>query len=96
MRQANPVRDVAEVGDYGSSGSALASTGSIDLANAAGATSSVSTAITADLARFIRERIAMVQLFDERIDIKDRVRRQLNKNYHMLTAMTPNDYKTYD
>ena len=52
--------------------------------------------ITGDLARFIRERISPVQLFDERIDIKDRVRRQLNKNYYNLTAMTPNDFKTYE
>ena len=60
MRQANPVKDVAEVGDYGPSRTALASTGSIDLTNTSGNSSAASTAITANLSRFIRDRIATV------------------------------------
>ncbi len=90
------MKDVGEAGDF--SGGSPVSSGSFSGGDpGTGKDSKVGgTIITGDLARFVRERLTPVQLFDERIDIKDRVRRHLNKNYYNLTAMTPNDFKTYE
>ena len=75
MRQANPIKDVGESVEAAESGNTSirsSVSGSDSISGKEGVGNSI---ITGDLARFIREKIATVQLFDERIDIKDRVRR---------------------